>query len=365
MKFINWQQQDKFSKLMSQKPDTIPVRPEESLDQEKLSIYLKGKLEGTNTPLNIRQFPGGKANLTYHLSYKNYEYVLRRPPLGPVASGAHDMSREYSVLSTLHKSFVLAPKAYLYEQDPSIIGAPFFIMERKHGLVIRTEMPDEFSNISNAGENISFALVDALVELHKVSYSELGLGELGKPEGFIRRQVEGWYKRWCNAKHQDISEVEYLYDWLISNLPKSCQTSLVHNDYKLDNCMFSFNDPNQLVAIFDWDMCTLGDPLSDLGSLLCYWIDPGDPSFFTNSLIMPKDESFLSRIQLVQRYAEKSGTDTTHITFYHVLGLFRLIGIIAQIYIRFLKGQTKDKRFANFGEAIPLIARFALGIRKK
>ena len=349
---------------MSQNSDTISVRTEESLDHEKLSGYLKGKLEGSNNPLIIRQFPGGKANLTYHLSYKNYEYVLRRPPLGPVAPGAHDMSREYSVLSTLHKSFPLAPEAYLFEQDPSIIGAPFFIMERKHGLVIRTEIPVEFSDLANAGENISLALVDALVKLHKVNYLELGLGEFGKPDGFIRRQVEGWYKRWCNAQHQKISEVDSVYDWLISNLPKSSQTSLVHNDYKLDNCMFSFNNPNQLVAIFDWDMCTLGDPLSDLGSLLCYWRDPDDPPLFDYLSIMPKHESFLSRRKLVERYAEKSGSDAKQITFYHVLGLFRLIGIIAQIYIRFVRGQTKDKRFANFGEAIPSIAKFALEIRK-
>ena len=193
----------------------------------------------------------------------------------------------------------------------------------------------------------------------------MGLQTLGKTEGFIERQVEGWYKRWTAAKNQEIPDVEALYRWLISNLPASSDHTLVHNDYKLDNAMFSFENPDQLVAVFDWDMCTLGDPLSDVGSLLCYWRDPEDLPFFKSVQMMPSDGSFLSRDQLVARYAEKSGRDIAHISFYHILGLFRLVGIAAQIYIRYVRGQTKDKRIAFFGEAIPLIARFALDISRK
>jgi aminoglycoside phosphotransferase (APT) family kinase protein len=345
---------------MSQKTDTIDVRPEEALDQNNLEKFLYGKLEGSEQPLIVRQFPGGKANLTYLLKYGNDEYVLRRPPLGPVAPGAHDMSREFDVLSVLQKAFPLAPKAYLYENDPAIVGAPFFIMERRNGLVIRSSMPEEFSKIDEAGKQISEALVDALADLHKVNYSELGLENFGKPDGFIERQINGWYSRWTKAKHQDSVEIESIYNWLVSNMPKSNNTSLVHNDYKLDNAMYSFNEPNKLEAIFDWDMCTLGDPLSDLGSLLCYWTDPEDPPFFGESTITPKDESLLTRKELIYRYTQKSGLDTSHIVFYHVLGLFRLIGIIAQIYIRYVRRQTSDKRFANLGEAIPLLAKFAL-----
>ena len=235
-------------------------------------------------------------------------------------------------------------------------------MERRHGLVVRSNMPDEFSKMNDAGARMSMALVDTLADLHRVDYQKLGLQTLGKTEGFIERQVEGWYKRWTAAKHQEIPDMEALYSWLISNLPDSSDHTLVHNDYKLDNAMFSFENPDQLVAVFDWDMCTLGDPLSDVGSLLCYWIDPEDPPFFKSVQMMPSDGSFLSRNQLAARYAEKSGRDISHISFYHILGLFRLVGIAAQIYIRYVRGQTKDKRFAFFGEAIPLIARFALDI---
>jgi aminoglycoside phosphotransferase (APT) family kinase protein len=235
-------------------------------------------------------------------------------------------------------------------------------MERRHGLVVRSNMPDEFPKMNDAGARMSMALVDTLADLHRVDYQKLGLQTLGKTEGFIERQVEGWYKRWTAAKHQEIPDMEALYSWLISNLPDSSDHTLVHNDYKLDNAMFSFENPDQLVAVFDWDMCTLGDPLSDVGSLLCYWTDPEDPPFFKSVQMMPSDGSFLSRDQLTARYAEKSGRDISHISFYHILGLFRLVGIAAQIYIRYVRGQTKDKRFAFFGEAIPLIARFALDI---
>ena len=278
---------------MSQNTDTIDVRPEEAFDQNNLEKFLYGKLEGSKQSLIIRQFPEGKANLTYELKYGNYEYVLRRPPLGPVAPGSHDMKREHTVLSILQKAFHLAPKAYLYEDDPTIIGAPFFIMERRNGVVVRTRMPKEFSKIDDAGKQISEALVDALADLHKVNYSELGLENFGKPDGFIERQINGWYSRWTKAKHQENFEIEAIYNWLISNIPKTNNISLVHNDYKLDNVMYSYNKPNKLEAVFDWDMCTLGDPLSDLGSLLCYWSDPDDPPLFGNNNIIPKDETLL------------------------------------------------------------------------
>ena len=345
---------------MSQKTDTIDVRPEEAFEQHSLEKFLYGKLEGSKQSLIVRQFPGGKANLTYELKYGNYEYVLRRPPLGPIAPGSHDMKREYDILSVLQKAFQLAPKAYLYDDDPKIIGAPFFIMERRNGVVIRTRMPENFSKIDQVGKLISEALIDALADLHKVNYLELGLDNLGKCDGFIERQINGWYARWKKTKHQDCDEIESIYSWLISNMPKTKNTSLVHNDYKLDNAMYSFNKPNKLEAVFDWDMCTLGDPLSDLGSLLCYWRDPDDPLFFGESSLIPKDRSLLTRKELIYRYAQKSGYDTSHIAFYHVLGLFRLIGIMSQIYIRYVRGQTSDKRFAHFGEAIPLIPKFAL-----
>lgn len=342
--------------------DTIQVRPDERFDENRLHEFLKGRLPGTYRPLTVRQFGGGAANLTYLLNYGTHEYVLRRPPLGPLAPSSHDMSREYSVLSVLHGAFPLAPEAFLYCEDRSVIGAPFFIMERRHGVVVRKKLPEGFANMSHAPHQVSEALVDALADFHAVDYVQLGLTDLGKPEGFLRRQVEGWYKRWKAAKHQELQEMDDLYAWLTENLPSESDASLVHNDYKLDNLMLSKDDPGKVVAVFDWDMCTLGDPLSDLGALLCYWSEPTDPPFFKQASMMPTDERFFTRDQLVERYAEKSGRDISNIKFYHVLGLFRLVGIAAQIYIRYARGQTKDERFAAFGEMVPLVASYALSL---
>jgi aminoglycoside phosphotransferase (APT) family kinase protein len=354
------------------KDDTIDVRPDEEFDEDRLYDYLKGKLDNIKPIMTVKQFGGGAANLTYNLIFTDdktdYEYVLRRPPLGPLAKSAHDMGREYKVLSVLHKEFPYAPKAFLYCDDPEIIGAPFFIMERKKGVVIRNNFPEQYKTIPDIGKKISEAMVDRLVELHKVDYSKIGLKDLGKPEGFIERQVHGWYKRWNNAKHKDILEMDKIYEWLGINIPKTDSYAIIHNDYKLDNIMFDDKDLLTIVSIFDWDMCTLGDPFSDLGSLLAYWYDAkSDPDYFKSISTMPTDPDldFMSRDELIERYAKKSGKSVKNIDFYHVLGLFRLAVIIAQIYIRFVRGQTKDKRFEGLGKLIPYITTSAMEIIKK
>lgn len=343
--------------------DTITIRPDERLDETRLADYLRGKLPGTENPLMIRQFGGGKANLTYLLDYGTAAYVLRRPPLGPVAPGAHDMNREYRVLSVLHQAYAYAPQAYMFCDDESVIGAPFFVMARQHGVVVRRSLPDVYTSFPDAPRQMSEALIDALADLHQVDYAALGLGTLGKPEGFIIRQIEGWYKRWSNAKTHDLPEMDELYGWLKDNLPPEGPPALVHNDYKLDNVMLAADDPGRLVAVFDWDMCTLGDPLSDLGALLTYWTEPTDPPYMQGAAMMPVgDARFLTRQQLVERYAQKSGREVQAIKFYHALGLYRLIVIAAQIYIRFVRGQTQDQRFSFFGESIPLLAKSALHV---
>jgi aminoglycoside phosphotransferase (APT) family kinase protein len=340
--------------------ELIPVRPDERFDEARLADYLRGQLPGTERPLTVRQFGGGAANLTYLLDYGEREYVLRRPPLGPVAKSAHDMGREYRVLSVLHKAFPYAPQAYLYCDDPDVIGAPFFLMERRHGIVVRRSMPDALADVPEAGRRMSEALVDVLAEFHAVDYEALGLEDLGRPAGFIERQVEGWYRRWHDAKTEEVAHMDTVYSWLKDNLPQTTDFSLVHNDYKLDNAMLDANDPGRIVAIFDWDMCTLGDPLNDLGALLCYWTEPGDPPYLQAITMMPTgDWGFLGRSELVERYMRKSGRSVQNIDFYHALGLFRLTVIIAQIYIRYKRGQTQDERFAALGPMIPMVARAA------
>ena len=340
--------------------ETIAVRGDERFDEARLAHYLRGRLPGSEQPLKIRQFGGGAANLTYLLDYGAHEYVLRRPPLGPVAHSAHDMRREYDVLSVLYREFPFAPRAFLFCDDPNVMGAPFFVMERRNGVVVRKTMPGEFANVPDAARRMSTALIDALVDFHNVDFAALGLSNLGRPEGFVQRQIEGWYKRWQDAKPEDSADMDAVSAWLREHVPATSSVSLVHNDYKLDNAMLAQDDPGRIVAIFDWDMCTLGDPLSDLGALLTYWSEPNDPPAFQAAAMMPTGvPGFLTRAELVNRYAEKSGRSVKDINFYHALGLFRLTVIIAQIYIRFVRGQTQDTRFAAFGPMIPIMARWA------
>ncbi len=349
----------------AQHTDTIPVRADERLDEGKLAAYLNDKLPGATHPPIVRQFGGGAANLTYLLDYGTHQYVLRRPPLGPIAKSAHDMAREYKVLSVLHRAFPYAPRAFIYCDDPAIIGADFFVMERRQGVVVRKSIPQEYADTPDAARRMSEALVDALAEFHAIDYAALGLEDLGEPNGFITRQIEGWYKRWQTAKTEEVAEMESIYRWLKSNQPAASAASLVHNDYKLDNVMFDAADPRKVVAIFDWDMCTLGDPLNDLGALLTYWVDPTDPPYFRSMAMMPLDAGFMTRKELVERYAAQSGRPIHDINFYHALGLFRLTVIIAQIYIRYHRGQTQDQRFAALGRMIPLMAQAALEVSQK
>lgn len=342
--------------------DLIPVRPDERFDEARLQAYLRGKLPGAEQAMRVQQFAGGKANLTYLLEFgADREYVLRRPPLGPYAPSAHDMGREYKVLSVLHRAFALAPRAVLFCGDEAVLGAPFFVMERRHGVVARGFMPAPFKGIEDAPRNMSAALVDALADFHAVDYESLGLADLGRPAGFIERQVAGWQRRWQRAKLADDPRVDAIHNWLAEHLPNSAYHSLVHNDYKLDNTMYQRDDPARIAAIFDWDMCTLGDPLSDLGMLLTYWTQPDDPPRVKAIGTMPGDGAgFYNRSEILERYARRSGRDLTGMRFYHVLGIFRLLVILQQIYIRYRRGFTQDERFAPLGEAVKGLTAWAL-----
>ncbi len=342
--------------------DTIEVRADERIDEERVVSYLRGKLPGTEHKLSVRQFGGGAANLTYLLDYGSHEYVLRRPPLGPVAPSAHDMARESKVLLRLWQAFPHAPRAFLFNADESIVGAPFFVMERRHGIVVRSSIPPAYDRWRDAPARMSRALIETLADLHAVDSGAIGLADLGRPAGFIGRQIEGWWRRWQAAKLEELPAMNAVYDWLRSNEPPEGAPSLVHNDYKLDNVMLDRADPGRIVAVFDWDMCTLGDPLSDVGALLAWWCRPQDPAHFRAMAMMPLDDRFLSREELVARYAEYSGRDLSAIRFYHALSLFRVTVIIAQIYVRYVRGQTQDRRFAAFGPRIPAAAQAALDV---
>src|SRR5213594_2763092 len=331
----------------------MPFRAGEELEAGTLGPCLAGKLPDAEGLPEIWQFGGGNANLTYLLRYPaDLEYVLRRPPHGPVAPTSHDMAREHRVLSVLYRAFPPAPRAYLYCDDPSVIGAPFFVMERRRGVVVRGFVPPEFGGGSDpvANRKLSEVLIDTLVELHAVDPGRVGLENLGKPEGFLARQVRGWTERWERARTHDVPAATELAGWLAERLPPSPAPTLIHNDWRLDNMAVAFDDPGRCVAVYDWDMCTVGDPFTDLGTLLSSWFELGEEYAFLAS--MPsRTPGFMTRAEAIQRYAERSGRDVRRMPYYYVFGLFKMAGVVQQLFYRWHKGQTKDDRMAG-GEAV-------------
>jgi len=341
--------------------DLIEVRPDERFDTEALASWLEA-VEGVpaGTPA-VAQFGGGKANLTYLLTFPDEsELVLRRPPLGPVAPGAHDMSREYRVLSRLWRSFDKAPRAVAYCEDESVIGSDFFLMERRDGVVVRGSVPEQFGSGTDAEANrkLSEVVVDTLAEFHAVDPSSCDLGELGHPQGFLHRQVEGWSGRWERAKHEDNPLADELSGWLMQQLPAEGRPALLHNDWRLDNMAVSPDDPGTCVAVYDWDMATRGDPLADLGTLMGSWFDPGEAPGEL-SMMPTQIPGWLSRSDAVERYAAKSDSDAAAIEWYLVFGAWKLAIILQQIYIRWLRGQTQDERFAALDEGARHLFRLA------
>ncbi len=331
--------------------ELIDQRPDERLDTSRLEPYLRACLEGADGKLSVRQFGGGKANLTYLLRFGESEFVLRRPPLGPIPPGAHDMRREHRVLSVLHRRYHPAPKSLLLCEDEGVIGAVFIVEERRRGFVIRDDIPPEFAGRPELNRRIGEALVDALADLHLVPPGEIGLGDLGRPEGYVERQLAGWTRRWQAAQGGDEAEraaatMAPVLDWLGRHLPKSSGAALLHNDYRLDNCLLDSADPGHIAAVLDWDMCTQGDPLADLGYVLNYWVEAGDDPSWREIASMPTwREGFPSRADAIRRYAARTEFDVAAIGWHQVFAAFKLAVIIQQIYIRYVRGQTQDQRF--------------------
>jgi len=345
--------------------DVAAVRAGEELDAAKLEAYLRTQVPGLDGEMEILQFPGGHANLTYCIRFGERELVVRRPPLGPVAPKSHDMAREFKVLTALDGIFAPAPKAYALCEDPSIIGATFIVMERCRGTVPRGEVPADLDVAPDARKRMCWALVDTLADFHSIDYRAAGLADLGRPEGFAERQVEGWKGRFDAAKHEESPEFYAHYEWLRANLPKSTRASLVHNDYKFDNTMFERGNPDKIVAVLDWDMTTLGDPLMDLGTLLGYWIEANDPPLRAPGAAMTAQPGFATRAELAERYAERRGIDVATIDWYEAFALWKIAVIIQQIYIRYVRGQTQDERFAQLGTRVPYLVKLARAVAER
>ena len=335
--------------------ELINVRKDEQLDIESLGLYLRNSLKLEFDNLSSLQFSGGHANLTYLLRLDKKEYVLRRPPLGPVAPSAHDMLREHRVQSSLNPLFPLAPKSLYFCDDERIIGSKFHIIERRNGFVIRKEFEPYISPSKDNLRKLSFKIIDVLADLHNINPDEAGLGDLGKPEGFVLRQLNGWEERW--KKSTDDKVLKSKFDKLISSLrlslPHPQAVTILHNDFKLDNIMWSNTDPLDPIAIFDWDMCTRGDPLMDLGHMLNYWIDETDNEDCKLITSMPVNKIlYPTRKEIVDYYSKKTGFNVRNINWYYAFGAFKLAVILQQIFYRYQKGQTQDKRFSNFGKRI-------------
>ncbi|HEY3566976.1 MAG TPA: phosphotransferase family protein, partial [Thermoanaerobaculia bacterium] len=257
--------------------NTRPVRPGEEIDAAALAVWLKSRLPGIEGPIAIEQFPGGHSNLTYLLRFGDDELVLRRPPFGSKVRTAHDMGREYRVLSRLYTVYPKAPRALLHCDDPEVIGAPFYIMERVRGVILRhPQAPQGIDLPPERMRAISEAAIDGLADLHAVDYRAAGLEDLGKPEGYTARQIEGWTERWCKARTDDVPDLDRAAAWLAGHLPGETGAALIHNDYKYDNLVLHPEELERIVAVLDWEMATVGDPLMDLGTSLGYWMDPDD-----------------------------------------------------------------------------------------
>lgn len=335
--------------------ETIRVREGEEFDLGAVERYLRERIEGLpEGRLEVRQFPSGASNLTYLLKMGDWEGVLRRPPLGPVPPKAHDMERESTVLSRLNAVYPLAPRPYFFCGDESVIGAPFYVMERREGVVIDDSFPPGIEPTPQLCRGISRTVADTLAELHAVDPHEAGLGDLGRPEGFLERQVRGWISRYEKAGTGEIDEVEPLTAWLTKDIPESPPPTIIHNDYKLNNLILDPEDPTEVRAVLDWEMATVGDPLFDLAVSLSYWTEPGDPQELKSVMptVTSEEPGFMTREELMDRYAKTSGRDLSGMHWYLVFGYFKLAVILQQIYARWKRGQTKDPRFADFDRRV-------------
>jgi aminoglycoside phosphotransferase (APT) family kinase protein len=342
------------------------VRAGEELDIARLQPFLLEHF-GRSGPVSVEQFPSGHSNLTYLVRISDArtgdkELVLRRPPFGSKVRSAHDMAREYRVLSKLHTAYPAAPKALLYCDDLSILSAPFYLMEPVRGMIVRRDPPPGVPFPPETARRLSEAFIDNLARLHRLDYAAVGLADLGKPQGYLERQVNGWIERYHNSKTHDLPEVERISAWLTARMPASYQTALIHNDYKYDNVVLDPADVTKIVGVLDWEMCTLGDPLTDLGTALAYWTDPQDPEELQEIRSAPTAlPGTLTRAQLVERYAAASGRDhgldTRDMIFYLTFARFKVAVIVQQIYYRYAQGLTKDARFADMPTKIHALLR--------
>jgi aminoglycoside phosphotransferase (APT) family kinase protein len=334
-----------------------PVRPGEELPVERLRTFFDRQMPELRGPIAVEQFPHGHSNLTYLVRVGDREFVLRRGPAGNQVKGAHDMGREYRVLAKLCAVYLPAPRPIAYCDDAAVIDAPFYLVERRRGIVLRKTLPPGISIDAPTARRLSTALIDNLAALHAIDYQSAGLAELGKPQGYVARQVTGWIERYAKAQTDELPTMARLAKWLPENMPAEVGASLIHNDFKYDNLLLDPADLTRIVAVLDWEMATVGDPLMDLGTTLGYWVEPTDPQPLILTATGPTNlPGSLTRRELIHRYAEKTGRNMADAAFYYSFGLFKIAVIIQQIYARYVRGHTRDARFARLIDIVKILA---------
>ena len=343
--------------------EPVAVRAGEELAWDRLERYLAEQLDVAGA-FTVRQFPNGAANLTYLVTVGDRQLVFRRPPFGALAPGAHDMAREYRVLSRLWRSYPRAPRALLFCDDSSVVGAPFLVSEYRTGQMVWSQLPEPWRAIPQAAWALGFATVDALADLSLVDPAECGLSDLGRPDGFLRRQVEGWTARWAHVAAADADPAMTAAGALLARrLPEPQRASVLHNDFKIDNCQFDPDDPARVTSVFDWDMATLGDPLVDLGILLNYWPDPADRAD-DRALTYPGLDTMglPTRAEIAQRYAARTGLSVAALGWYEAFASWKTATVREQLHHRYLRGESTDPRMALLHDNVVMLATRALRI---
>ncbi|WP_246792595.1 phosphotransferase family protein [Burkholderia perseverans] len=334
------------------------VRDEDRLDAARLDAFLKARLPGLAGEPAIRQFHGGASNLTYLIAYPDRELVLRRPPAGAKAGSAHDMLREAAVMAALKPAYPRVPAIVARCDDTAVLGTEFYVMERIAGVILRRDLPPELGLDAALARRLCERFVDGLVELHAVDATAPALAAFGRGEGYVARQVAGWRERWQRALTDGTDACEDVTGWLDANQPRDGRRCVIHNDYRFDNVVLDPADPLHIVGVLDWEMATLGDPLMDLGGSLAYWVQADDEAPFRAMRRQPTHaRGMMTRAEVVAYYGARTGLDVSGFAFYEVFGLFRLMGIIQQIYRRYVLGQTTNPAFAGFGDAVRYLTR--------
>ncbi len=340
----------------------VPVREEDAFDVAAVDKVLKAAVPGLEGTPSVEQFPSGASNLTYLLSYPGRELVLRRPPLGTKPKSGHSMSREHRVIKALKPVYPTVPQALYYADDAdSVLGAEFYVMERVPGLLLRTDIPAAWNWTPDDTRAFCEKFWSKLVELHAVDFEAAGLGDFGKPEGYIERQIRGWNGRYEKALTEDADAFEDVREWLDAERPTTeSGAAVVHGDFRIDNCILDAAAPHDIRAVLDWEISALGDPLMDLGASLVYWVEAGDPKELHALKKQPSDApGMMTRREIVAFYVEKSGRTVDDIRFYYVYGIFRLAAIAQQIYYRYFHKQTSNPAYAAFGPGAKGLGRYA------